>query len=68
MTAHLSLKYNYPLFKISDSNRTEKIQRKFGYDVKYQNVSIDDLGCDYYASSLLKWLSPPLGEGLLYVN
>ena len=43
MTAHLSLKYNYPLFKISNSNRTEKIQRKFGYDVKYQNVSIDDL-------------------------
>jgi hypothetical protein len=43
MTAHLSLKYNYPLFKISKSNRTEKNQRNFGYGVQYQNVSIDDL-------------------------
>ena len=32
------------------------------------DVSIDDLGCDYYASSLHKWLSTPLGAGLLYVN
>ena len=32
------------------------------------DVSIDDLGCDYYASSLHKWLSTTLGAGLLYVN
>jgi selenocysteine lyase/cysteine desulfurase len=32
------------------------------------DVSIDDLGCDYYASSLHKWLSTPLGAGILYVN
>jgi len=32
------------------------------------DVSIDDLNCDYYASSLHKWLSTPLGAGLLYVN
>ena len=43
MTAHLSLKYNYHLFKISKSNRTEKNKRNFGYGVQYQNVSIDDL-------------------------
>ena len=43
MTAHLSLKYNYPLFKISKANRTEKNKRDFGYGVKYQNISIDDL-------------------------
>jgi selenocysteine lyase/cysteine desulfurase len=30
--------------------------------------SIDDLGCDYYASSLHKWLSSPLGAGILYIN
>jgi selenocysteine lyase/cysteine desulfurase len=30
-------------------------------------VKIDDLNCDYYASSLHKWLSTPLGAGLLYV-
>ncbi len=29
---------------------------------------IDDLGCDYYAASLHKWLSTPLGAGMLYVN
>jgi selenocysteine lyase/cysteine desulfurase len=30
-------------------------------------VEIDDLNCDYYASSLHKWLSTPLGAGMLYV-
>ena len=30
--------------------------------------SIQDLGCDYYAASLHKWLSVPLGAGLLYVQ
>ena len=30
--------------------------------------SIDDLGCDYYAASLHKWLSSPLGAGILYIN
>jgi selenocysteine lyase/cysteine desulfurase len=29
---------------------------------------IKDLGCDYYAASLHKWLSTPLGAGMLYVN
>jgi selenocysteine lyase/cysteine desulfurase len=29
---------------------------------------IEDLGCDYYAASLHKWLSTPLGAGMLYVN
>jgi selenocysteine lyase/cysteine desulfurase len=29
---------------------------------------IEDLGCDYYASSLHKWLGAPLGAGILYVR
>ncbi len=29
---------------------------------------IEDLHCDYYAASLHKWLSVPLGAGILYVN
>jgi selenocysteine lyase/cysteine desulfurase len=33
--------------------------------IKYK---IEDLGCDYYAASLHKWLSTPLGAGLLYVH
>ena len=30
--------------------------------------SIKDLGCDYYGTSLHKWLSTPLGAGFLYVK
>jgi len=29
---------------------------------------IPDLGCDYYAASLHKWLGCPLGTGILYVK
>ncbi len=29
---------------------------------------IADLGCDYYAASLHKWLSVPLGAGILFVK
>jgi selenocysteine lyase/cysteine desulfurase len=29
---------------------------------------IDELNCDYYAASLHKWMSTPLGAGLLYIN
>jgi selenocysteine lyase/cysteine desulfurase len=29
---------------------------------------IPDLGCDYYAASLHKWLGCPLGAGILYVK
>lgn len=31
-------------------------------------VAIPELHCDYYGSSLHKWLSTPLGVGLLYVS
>ncbi len=29
---------------------------------------IEDLNCDYYAAALHKWLSTPLGAGMLYVR
>ncbi len=32
------------------------------------NFSINDLDCDYYGTSLHKWLSVPLGAGFLYVK
>jgi selenocysteine lyase/cysteine desulfurase len=32
------------------------------------NFRISDLDCDYYASSLHKWLFAPIGTGLLYVR
>ncbi|MGB5236540.1 MAG: aminotransferase class V-fold PLP-dependent enzyme [Flavobacteriaceae bacterium] len=36
--------------------------------VGHIDVDIGALGCDYYASSLHKWLSVPLGAGILYVS
>lgn len=32
------------------------------------DFAIRDFDCDYYGSSLHKWLATPLGAGLLYVN
>jgi selenocysteine lyase/cysteine desulfurase len=32
------------------------------------DFKIEDLNCDYYGSSLHKWLATPLGAGLLYVR
>ena len=32
------------------------------------DYKIPDLGCDYYAASLHKWLGCPLGTGILYVK
>jgi glycosyltransferase involved in cell wall biosynthesis len=40
-TAHLSLKYAIPLYKIS--SRTEKKERPYGYNVNYKNINIDSL-------------------------
>ena len=36
--------------------------------VGHIELNISALNCDYYASSLHKWLSTPLGAGILYVN
>lgn len=38
------------------------------HTIGHINFKISDLGCDYFGSSLHKWLSVPLGTGLLYVN
>lgn len=32
------------------------------------NFSIPDLGCDYFAASLHKWLGAPFGSGVLFVK
>ncbi len=36
--------------------------------IAHINFKISDLNCDYYGSSLHKWLGTPLGAGILYVN
>ena len=40
-TVHLAKKYNYRLYKVG--KRTEKKVRPFGYNIDYQNVSLEDL-------------------------
>ncbi|WP_136465994.1 aminotransferase class V-fold PLP-dependent enzyme [Flagellimonas onchidii] len=37
------------------------------HTIGHIDVNISDLNCDYYGSSLHKWLSAPLGVGLLHV-
>jgi len=59
-----------PIRKISD------MAHKLNVDVAvdgahtfgHLNFKIPDLGCDYYAASLHKWLSVPIGTGILYVK
>lgn len=36
--------------------------------VAHIQFNIKDLGCDYYGASLHKWLSVPLGTGMLFVK
>lgn len=36
--------------------------------IAHFDFKISDLNCDYYGASLHKWLSNPLGAGLLYVR
>ena len=40
-TAHMSLKYYYPIHKIG--KRCEKKDRDFGYMTRYQNMNIEEL-------------------------
>ncbi len=58
-----------PIRKISD------MAHKYGVEVLVDGAhcighfdfNISELHCDYYGSSLHKWLSVPLGSGMLYV-
>jgi len=38
------------------------------HSFSHVDMDISDIGCDYYGSSLHKWLGAPLGNGLLYVK
>lgn len=59
-----------PIKKISE------MAHSYGVDVlvdgahafAHINYSLHDLGCDYYGTSLHKWMSVPLGSGFLYVK
>jgi selenocysteine lyase/cysteine desulfurase len=59
-----------PVRKICDMAHSKGVQvmvdgaHAFGHF----RFSIPDLNCDYYGSSLHKWMSVPLGSGMLYVK
>lgn len=38
------------------------------HSIAHLDFKINDLNCDYFGSSLHKWLSNPLGAGLLYIK
>ena len=59
-----------PIKKICDMAHTYGVEVMVdgAHCVGHFDFSIDDFNCDYYGSSLHKWLATPLGAGLLYVN
>lgn len=59
-----------PVKKIADMAHQHRVDVLVdgAHCIGHFDFKIDDLGCDYYGCSLHKWLSTPLGAGLLYVN
>ncbi len=59
-----------PIKKICDMAHSKgvKVLVDGAHAFAHINFSIPDLHCDYYGSSLHKWLSVPLGLGILYVK
>ena len=59
-----------PVRKICDMAHSKgvKIMVDGAHAFAHFQYSIPDLHCDYYGTSLHKWLSVPLGAGFLYVN
>lgn len=59
-----------PVRKICDMAHSKGVQVIVdgAHAVAQLEFKISELNCDYYASSLHKWLSVPLGAGMLYVH
>jgi selenocysteine lyase/cysteine desulfurase len=59
-----------PVRKIADMahSRGVEVLVDGAHAIAHFNFKIADLGVDYYAASLHKWLGCPLGTGLLYVR
>ncbi len=59
-----------PVRKICDMAHSKGVQVMVDGAHAFAQIrySIPDLHCDYYGASLHKWLSVPLGAGLLYVK
>lgn len=59
-----------PIRKICDMAHSHGVEVMVdgAHCVGHINVDMKALDCDYYGSSLHKWLSTPLGAGLLYIR
>lgn len=59
-----------PVRKICDMAHSHGVEVMVdgAHCVGHFKVNIRDLNCDYYGSSLHKWLSTPLGAGILYIS
>ncbi len=59
-----------PVRKIADMAHSKGVQVMVdgAHTLAHIQYSIADLNCDYYGASLHKWLSTPLGAGVLYVK
>ena len=59
-----------PIRKICDMAHSKGVEVMVdgAHAFAHLNYKIPDLHCDYYGTSLHKWLSVPLGAGFLYVN
>ena len=59
-----------PIRKICDMAHSHGVEVLVdgAHCVGHFDFDIKDLNCDYYGSSLHKWLAAPLGNGLLYIE
>jgi selenocysteine lyase/cysteine desulfurase len=59
-----------PVRKIADEAHKRGIEviADGAHTLAHFDFNIPDLGCDYFASSLHKWMSAPFGSGLLYIR
>ncbi len=59
-----------PVRKIADMAHSHGVEIMLdgAHAIGQFEFKISELGCDYYGSSLHKWLSVPIGAGLLYVK
>jgi selenocysteine lyase/cysteine desulfurase len=59
-----------PIKKICEMAHSRGVQVMVdgAHAVAHIQFNISDLGCDYYGSSLHKWLGTPMGAGILYIK
>ncbi|MEY3152480.1 MAG: hypothetical protein RLZZ333_1077 [Bacteroidota bacterium] len=59
-----------PVRKIADAAHQRGIEviADGAHTLGHFAFNVPDLGCDYFASSLHKWMSAPFGSGVLYIK